>query len=114
MSFTKYNKSGTRTIREMIDLDKLEGYKDLKDFVGMEIPVDGFYFTDKGKYGKEVVVIGCGTRINLPKRYVEQFEAIKNDPEDLKAVLDGKCKLVNIRPCESKNGKTTCFDFADV
>lgn len=114
MSFTKYNKSGTRTIREAIDLDKLEGYKDLKDYVGKEIVVDGFYFTDKGKYGKEVVIVADNTRINLPKRYVEQFEVIKNDPEDLKAVLDGKCKLVNIRPLESKNGKTTCFDFADV
>lgn len=114
MAFGKYNKASKRTIKEAIDLDKLgEGFKDLKDYIGKEIVVDGFYFTDKGKYGKQVVLVADNSRINIPKRYVDQFEAIKNDDEDLKALLDGKCKLVNIRAIDSKNGKTTAFDFAD-
>ena len=115
MAFGKYNKVSKRTIKEAIDLDKLgEGFKDLKDYIGKEIVVDGFYFTDKGKYGKQVVLVADNSRINIPKRYVEQFEAIRDNKEALDDLIAGHVALTDIEEIDSKNGKTVAFAFKTV
>ena len=99
----------SRTLREGVDLSKLE-FKPLKDFINKDILVEGFFFTD-GKYGKQVVVVGNNAKINLPSRYVEKFEAIENDPEMLKGVMDGRLALTNIKSIATNNGNTTTFLF---
>lgn len=100
----------SRTIKENIDLGSME-FKPLKDYIDKEINVDGFFFTE-GKYGKQVVVVGNGAKINMPSRAVESFEKIENDETLLNGVLEGHLKLVEIKPIKTKNGETTAFKFA--
>ncbi len=107
--FDKFN--GKQTIKEGINLDELE-FQPLKDFVGGEIQVDGYFFTT-GKYGKQVVVVGNGAKINMPKYAVSRFEMIDADDEAREALLAGKCKIVDIDELETKNGTTTGFRLTD-
>ena len=107
--FNEYNYKST--VREGIDTDKME-FLPIKNFVGKDVLVDGFFFTE-GRYGKQVVVVGNGHKINLPSRSTEIFKKIANDPELLKAVLTGHLKLTNIKIKGTRNGTTTIFDFAD-
>lgn len=107
--FNEYNYKST--VREGIDTDAME-FLPIKNFVGQEVRVDGFFFT-RGRYGDQVVVVGNGYKINLPSRSTEIFQKIANDSEQLKAVLTGHLKLTNIKIKDTKNGTTTIFDFAD-
>ena len=107
--FNEYNYKST--VREGIDTDKMD-FLPIKNFVGQEILVDGFFFTE-GRYGRQVVVVGNGYKINLPSRSTEVFQKIAENEEQLKAVLDGHLKLTNIKVKDTRNGTTTVFDFAD-
>lgn len=107
--FDKYN--GKQTIKEEINLNDLD-FHPLKDFMGGEIYVDGYFFTT-GKYGKQVVVVGNGAKINMPKYAVARFEMIDNDEEAIEKILDGGCKMVDIDVLETKNGTTTGFRLTD-
>ena len=100
-----------QTVKEGIKLENLP-YKPLKDFVDYTLFVDGFFFTN-GKYGRQVVVVANGAKINMPARAVETFETIMNDDEKLQAVLGGKLCIVDIRIVETKNGTTTSFKLKD-
>lgn len=102
-------KESLRTVREGIDTDKME-FVPLKNFIGKTVKVDGFFFT-KSKYGEQTVVVGEGCLINIPKRYTEQFKAIRDKADFLAAVLDGKLSLGDIKEIDSKNGKTIAFEF---
>lgn len=104
--FEKYNRT-TSTIREGIDLEGMQFVK-LSAFVGKNIKVDGFFFTN-GDYGKQVVVVGNGYKINMPARAVEDFESIQKSPEELQAVLDGHLMITNIQALK----KTTGYKLAD-
>ena len=107
--FAEYNYKST--VREGIDTDVME-FLPIKNFVGQEIRVDGFFFT-QGRYGEQVVVVGNGYKINLPSRSTEVFQKIANDSKQLNAVLTGHLKLTNIKIKDTKNGTTTIFDFTD-
>ena len=107
--FNEYNYKST--VREGIDTDKMD-FLPIKNFVGQEILVDGFFFTE-GRFGRQVVVVGNGYKINLPSRSTEVFQKIAENEEQLKAVLDGHLKLTNIKVKDTRNGTTTVFDFAD-
>lgn len=108
--FEKYNK-GITTIKEGIVLENLP-FKPLKEFIGKDVKVDGFFFTN-GTYGKQVVVVGDGAKINMPARAVEQFEEIANRPEEVDAILEGHCLMTNIKFIKTKNGQTTGYSLAD-
>ena len=107
--FNEYNYK--RTVREGIDTDKME-FLPIKNFIGQDVLVDGFFFTE-GRFGRQVVVVGNGYKINLPSRSTEVFQKIANDPKQLKAVLTGHLKLTNIKIKDTRNGTTTVFDFTD-
>lgn len=109
--FEKLNKQYQNTVKEGIDTDSMEFTK-LKEYVGKTIKVDGFFFT-KGDYGKQVVVVGNGSKINMPERAVEMFEAIRDDAEMLKAVLEGHLLITNIEPKKAKKGNTVTFELQD-
>ena len=109
--FESYNVQ-RQTVREGVDTDSME-FKPISEFVGQTIKVDGFFFTTKGKYGKQVVVVGNGSLINMPKRAVETFEKIADNDAQLKAVLEGHLSLVDIKPIETKNGPSTSYKFKD-
>lgn len=111
MSFAKLNKAA-KTVAEGIDTSKMS-FSALKEHIGETLILRGFFFTT-GKFGREVVAVTDKELVNLPKRYVEQFEEIKADPELLKDLLDGKCALSNIHMADTTNGKTCFFDFTDI
>lgn len=103
--FNELNKQYTSTVKDGIDTDAME-YAPLSDFVGKTVKVDGFFFT-KSKYGEQVVVVGNGYKINMPKRATETFKGIRSNEEQLKAVLAGHLELINITPVTAKNGNDT-------
>lgn len=103
--FNELNKQYTNTVKEGVDTDSME-FAPLKDFVGKTIKVDGFFFT-KGDFGEQVVVVGNGFKINMPKRATETFKSIRANEFMLKAVLDGKLEIINITPVKAKNGRDT-------
>lgn len=107
--FEQLNKDKIRTVKEGIDTSKME-FVPLKNFIGKTVKVDGFFFT-KSKFGEQVVVVGEGVLINIPKRYTEEFKAIRDKADFLAAVLDGKLSLGDIKEIDSKNGKTVAFEF---
>ena len=110
--FEKLNK-GKRTVREGINTDNME-YCKLSNFIGQTIRVDGFWISDKGNYGKQVVVVGNGWLINMPKRATEQFEAIIKNEDMLNAVLGGHLALTDIKPIKTNTGDTTSYTFTEV
>lgn len=111
--FGDLNKQYAKTVKDGIDTDSME-FKGLAEFTGKTIKVDGFFFTSKGNYGKQVVVVGNGAKINMPKRAVSQFETIAANADMLKAVLDGHLELINITPVTAKNGNdTTAYELHD-
>ena len=107
--FEKLNRRST--VAEGVNTQEMD-FKPLKDFCGTKISVKGFFFTE-GRFGTQVVVVGNGYLINMPKRAVEQFEAIAQDDKMLDAVLDGKLEIKNIKMLDTKNGQTVAYDLAD-
>lgn len=101
-----------QTVRDGIDTEKME-FKKLREFIGQEIKVDGFFFTQGGMYGRQVVVVGNGYKINMPVRAVEQFEKIASDTELVKGVLDGKMKIINIGTKATKSGIAVIYELED-
>lgn len=99
------------TVREGINTEDME-FAPLKDFCGQKIKCDGYFFTD-GKYGRQVVCVGAGYLINMPKRAVEQFEQISDNAEMLNAVLAGKLLIKDIKMVDTRNGRTTAYTLAD-
>ena len=106
--FSEYNYRST--VRDGIDTEAME-FLPIKNFVGQEIRVDGFFFTE-GRFGKQGIAVGNGYKINLPARSTEIFQKIADDPEQLKAVLTCHLKLTNIKMRNPKNGTTPVFDSA--
>lgn len=110
--FNELNKQFTNTVKDGIDTDSME-FKPLKDFVGKTVKVDGFFFTS-GQYGEQVVVVGNGAKINMPKRATDIFKKIREDENMLKAVLEGHMELINITPVKANNGsETTAYELHD-
>lgn len=111
-SFEDLNTSSKKTIRDGITLDGM-AFVPLKDFIGKDLKVDGFFFTN-GKYGEQVVIVADGNKVNIPKRFTEDFKKIRDNDEALAQVIAGKLVLANIRELDSKNGKTVTFDYKTV
>ena len=108
--FDSYNM--TETVKEGINTDEMEFIK-LENFIGGTVKVDGFFFTE-GEYGKQVVVVGEGYKINMPGRCVKDFESIMKKPHELAAVLNGHLILTDIRHKSAKNGDTVIFRYTEV
>lgn len=100
-----------KTVRDGIDTKSMD-FAPLKDFIGREFVVDGYFFTN-GRYGKQVVVVGAGALINFPNRAVETFEAINYDPQKLEAVLNGHLKIKDIKLGQTRNGSTVFYTLVD-
>lgn len=108
--FAEKNTIGRSCVPASIkDLQNLP-FVNLKDYVGKEIKVEGYVFSE-GNWGTQVAIIAQGKKINLPKRYAEKFLAFTD--EEKKAVIDGKLILKDIKEMNTNNGTTTVFTFAD-
>lgn len=107
--------NSVRTIKEGIKLEDLQ-FRKLKDFVGKTLYVDGFFFTN-GDYGRQLVVVARdnegGWKVNMPNRAIDQFEGIKANKEQLKGVLEGHLKIVDIREEKVGRGVTTLYTLDD-
>lgn len=110
--FEKFNRVFKSSLPRSIDLDSMEFAK-LKEFEGKTLKVEGFFFTESKKYGRAVVIIANGYKINMPKRSVAEFEEIFNDDEMLDAVLEGHLSITDIREYEGATGTTTIYTLKD-
>ena len=109
MLFEKFNRGKNGLIKDGVDLTKMQ-FKKLKEFVGEELDVEGYFFFF-GDYGKQVCVVANGYKVNLPIRCVEIFEEINNDEESKQAILNGQMIITNIEEKKTKKGNTTTFEF---
>lgn len=108
--FNEMNKKATRTVNESINTKELPWTK-LKEFIGRDIQIFGYFFTN-GDYGKQLVCVSEDYLINMPNRYVRQFEDFDDDIKN--GIVNGGLTLSNIREYVSKTGrKTVTFDFMD-
>ena len=67
-SFENLNHS-KKTMKENINLDNMT-FVNIKDFIGQELPVDGFFFTTS-KFGEQVVICSGDKKVNIPSRYAD-------------------------------------------
>ena len=111
MKFAELNKKGT--MPENLNTDNFE-YKKLSEFIGKTIVIRGFFFNEKGKYGKQVVVATTDCLVNIPKWSTESFEKIACNDEMIDAMLAGKMGISDIREKTTANGTTTVFNFIDL
>lgn len=111
--------SNKKTMKDGINLDKMGDFVSWKNYIGQDISVEGFFFT-KGKYGEQVVIVGHSAqipdnkKINIPKRFTENFKQIRDNDEALEQVIAGKLVLANVREFDAENGKTGTFDYKTV
>lgn len=107
--FEQLNHKGT--IRDGLDITNYP-FAPLKDFIGQDLKVDGFFFTE-GQYGRQVVVVANDTKINFPSRSVEEFQKIADSVELLDAVLEQHLLITDIKAIKTRNGNTVSYRFAD-
>ena len=107
--FSKFNKK--RTINAGIDTTNFE-FKPLKDFVGEEVVVYGYFFTE-GQYGKQVVLVAKDCFVNMPMRATEEIENMISFEGVSEAIIEGKMKLCNIEVMKAKKGTTTIYEYGD-
>ena len=110
--FEKFNRVFKSSLKKDVDLDSMEFAK-LKEFEGKTLKVEGFFFTDSKKYGRAVVIVANGYKINMPKRAVAEFDEIFNDDEMLDAVLKGHLEITDIKEYDGKSGTTTIYTLKD-
>lgn len=110
--FENFN-SNKKTMKDNINLDSMGDFVHIREYIGKELKVEGFFFT-KSKYGEQVVIIADNKKINIPKRFTEDFKQIRDNAEALDDVLNDKLMLVNIRDLDAENGKTVTFDYKTV
>lgn len=107
--FEQFNK--VSTVKEGIDLGSME-FKKLKDFVGQNIYVDGFFFTHS-KFGEQVVVVGNGYKINMPNKAVEDFKKMAGSKELLNAILTGHLMITSIYLKPMQRGEAVMYTYKD-
>ena len=80
----KMNTGKRETVASDINTKELEYFKakELVDFPNFPIVLKGFFIQD-GKYGRSVTAVGHTIGINLPKRYVEMFEAFSDEEDEV-------------------------------
>ena len=109
-----------------VDSRQLGDIRNLKDFVGCVVLVDGFFFTHSKKYNNDQVVI-AGTvmskdhngewqnigqyLMNTPGRTYEEFAAMSENEDALASILRGELAMTNIEMAETKSGTTVVYKY---
>ena len=110
-NFSSLNK-GNGVRPENFDTAGFE-FVSISEYVGKDLPVVGFFYTN-GKRGKQIVIITTDCNVNIPPRYVADFEALEQNPAAVAAILAGELVLTNIKAVTTKDGYDTyAFDFAN-
>lgn len=124
--FESMNKQGNRTMCKGVDSRALGDIKNLKDFVGCVVAVDGFFFSHSTKYDNDQVVI-AGTvmakddsgewqrvgqfLMNTPGRTYNEFKEMAEDQEALESILRGELIMTNIEMADTKSGSTVIYKY---
>lgn len=109
--FEQLNRTSNAVLKENAKLEDMDFIK-LREFIGKEITVDGFFFTN-GEFGEQVVVVSDNYKINMPARAVEQFKKISESEEMRNAVLEGHLSLTGIKELKGKRGKYIAYTLID-
>ena len=125
-NFESMNQSRNRTMCPGVNSRELGDIRNLKDFVGCVVLVDGFFFTHSKKYDNDQVVL-AGTVMskdhnggwqsigqylfNTPGRTYNEFFEMSNNPEALESILRGELVLSNIEMAETKSGSTVVYKY---
>lgn len=109
--FEQLNRNSNAVLKENVKLEDMNFIK-LREFIGKEITVDGFFFTN-GEYGEQVVIVSGTHKINMPARAVEQFKAISESEEMRNAVLEGHLAITAIKELKGKRGKYIAYTLVD-
>lgn len=118
-NFNSFNGGNDRVCRKGVDSRDFK-FAHIKDFVGEDIRVNGWFFSKGTLAGKEIVqpvVIGEDVNINFPAWSTERFKKLAADPEAVKAVLNGELAITNIHVITAKEkgmNDTWGFDFVNV
>lgn len=107
--FEQFNR--VNTIKEGMDLTNME-FRKLREFVGQDVYVDGFFFTH-GKYGEQLVVVGNGYKINMPNKAIQDFKKMQSDPATLDAIMKGHLKITSIALRSTPKGDTVNYLYKD-
>ena len=100
------------TVPKSIDITKLT-YKPFGEYLGKEILVRGFFFTNS-EPEEYVVAVTDDALVKLPRRAVEPFKIIEKDRVLLEGVLTGHLLLTDIKPVVLQSGSiTVSFRFKD-
>lgn len=81
------------------------------------LPVLGYFINTKGDYGASVTLVVMSgddvLGVNLPSRYVEQFNDLTDD--EVADILNGGLQITGIKGgVKTKNGVTCFIEFEDV
>lgn len=125
-NFEQMNKKGARTMCPGVNSRDLGEIRNLKDFLGCTVCVDGFFFSHSKKYNNDQVVI-AGTvmaknpsgnweklgqfLMNTPGRTYDEFLAMSENEEALKDILLGKLYITNIEMTDTKSGSTVIYKY---
>lgn len=125
--FSKMNNRKKATMCPGINSRELGDIRNLKDFCGCVIYVEGFFFSHSSKYDNDQVVIAgtvydkdkssgqwncLGTYLmNTPGRTYQEFSDMADDPEALASILRGELVISGIQMCETKSGSTVIYSY---
>lgn len=115
----KLNSNRKQTVREGIDTKELTYIKAdelAKTNPPYPLALAGFFIKD-GEYGKQVtLIVDDGNElygVNIPKRYVDQFEGLEVDEID--EIVNGHVGIQSIQTgVKTPKGKTTMIEFCDM
>ena len=109
MAISNYNKGSVFEV----NFDKL-GWASLEDLYnadgdGAVYTLTGLFINQKGKYGPRPYVSTMLNLVDLPQHRLADIEAMLQDQEVIKQIIDGKAGFT-IRPYISKRYDKECFD----
>lgn len=102
-------KKGSSTVSSKINT---KGFQIIKLSEATKSQIFGFIKTKDVGYGHGILLVLADKFVSLPKRYVDMFNGF--DSDDIEALKSGNVYINNVRPIDTKLGKSTTFDFTDV
>lgn len=108
MSLKKYNKSH---VSWKVNTDGWKDYLKAMDLeVGKHYPFLGCFITSDKGFGEGGVIISDGFFVNAPASFIDDIRAIREDPESIALINEGK-ETFRVEHYESKKFKKTCAEI---
>lgn len=107
--FTQFNKR--TTVMPGLNTDGMQFTK-LRDHIGEELPVKGFFFTE-GRFGKQVTIITDNCLVDMPARAVTVFELMAEDQGALEDIFAGRLIITDIKEVSGGYGTYVGYRFGN-